>query len=88
MHWSPENVNPMLALHMNLYNQRWKEGWTEQQRWRWHAKTRQINQRERQQQPMQVKEQQTRELRALVAPPLPVAVVKTPAVKAHTGRTE
>jgi len=74
MHWLPDNVNPMLALRMNLCNQRWKEGWTDQQRW--HAKTRETNQRQRQQQRMRVKEQQARELRALVAPPVPVSAVQ------------
>ncbi|GAC1392859.1 MAG: hypothetical protein NVS4B11_33750 [Ktedonobacteraceae bacterium] len=27
MHWKLENVNPMLALRMNLCNERWQEGW-------------------------------------------------------------
>lgn len=86
MHWVPENVNPMLALCMNLCNQRWKEGWADQQRW--HAKTRETNQRQRQQQRMRVKEQQARELRALVAPPVPVSAVQPPPVKLLKGRTE
>lgn len=86
MHWVPENVNPMLALCMNLCNQRWKEGWADQQRW--HAKTRETNQRQRQQQRMRVKEQQARELRALVAPPVPVFAVQPPPVKLLKGRTK
>ena len=27
MHWKPENVNLMLALRMNLCNERWLQGW-------------------------------------------------------------
>ncbi len=86
MHWVPENVNPMLALRMNLCNGRWKEGWTQQQRW--HAKTRETKQRERQLQRVRVKEQHVRELRTLVAPPVPGVGVKTPLVKLLKGRTE
>ncbi|GAC1407240.1 MAG: hypothetical protein NVSMB49_27070 [Ktedonobacteraceae bacterium] len=37
---------------------------------------------------MRVKEQQVREVRALVAPPVPVVEVKTPPVKLLKGRTE
>ncbi len=33
MHWKPEQVNPMLALRMNLCNERWNEGWSDQLRW-------------------------------------------------------
>jgi hypothetical protein len=34
MHWKPEHVNPMLALRLELLNERWEEAWQEQQRLR------------------------------------------------------
>ena len=34
MRWRPSNVNPMLALRNMVYNQRWSEGWRQQQQWR------------------------------------------------------
>lgn len=46
MHWDPNNVNPMLALRMNLCNRGWQEGWTDQQGWQ--RTTREETQRFRQ----------------------------------------
>ena len=34
MRWRPSNVNPMLALRTMVYNERWSEGWQQQQQWR------------------------------------------------------
>jgi hypothetical protein len=34
MHWSPANVNPMLALRDEICNDRWAESWGQQQQWR------------------------------------------------------
>jgi hypothetical protein len=34
MRWVSSNVNPMLALRTVLYNERWSEGWQQQQHWR------------------------------------------------------
>lgn len=86
MHWLLENVNPMLALRMNVCHHRWNEGWTDQQRWQQAA--REAKRRQRQQQRLRVKEQHTCELRALVAPPAALTLVETPLPKPHTGRTE
>jgi len=40
MHWKPEQVNPMLALRMNLCNGRWEEGWQDQTQWNRQARAR------------------------------------------------
>ncbi len=34
MRWQPNNVNPMLVVRTLLYNERWREGWSQQQLWR------------------------------------------------------
>lgn len=34
MHWEASNVNPMLALRNELYNDRWQEGWEQHQQQR------------------------------------------------------
>jgi hypothetical protein len=49
MHWKPKNVNPMLALRMNLCNDRWQEGWSDSVRWneQAHSATRRRKQQHR-----------------------------------------
>ncbi len=37
MRWLPSNVNHMLAVRTILYNERWSEGWQQQQHWRKHT---------------------------------------------------
>jgi hypothetical protein len=85
MHWEPGNVNPMLALRMNLCNQRWDEGWSDQRHWQ--ETTREAKQRTRQQQRLQIKEQHAAFLRTLLAPPV-IPQQEAPTPKQPKGRTE
>jgi hypothetical protein len=82
MQWRPEHVNPMLALHLALLNDRWSESWQEQQRLRQHQQ--QLTCRTRQQQRLleqQAKRQETH------PPPSPVKSSSKPA-RQKAGRTE
>jgi hypothetical protein len=45
MRWLPSNVNPMLTLRNMVYNDRWDEGWQQQQRWRKESQNQQRKQR-------------------------------------------
>jgi hypothetical protein len=85
MHWEPTNVNPMLAVRGVICNDRWKEMWQQQQRWR--RDTRQARRHQRTQQKRarllhQLKEQI---LRLSILLPRSMPVDHPPAPK---GRTE
>jgi len=83
MHWKPEQVNPMLALRMNLCNQRWNEGWKDQLRWNEQARS---ARRRRKQQHRWTQRQSTQ-----LHNDIPVAAVAAkpePAPKLSTGRTQ
>ncbi|HLI09505.1 MAG TPA: ISKra4 family transposase [Ktedonobacteraceae bacterium] len=45
MRWRASNVNPMLALRNMVYNDRWSEGWQQQQQWRKQSQNRRRQQR-------------------------------------------
>jgi|SRR6266849_4503723 hypothetical protein len=82
MHWKPEHVNPMLALRLELLNERWEEAWQEQQRLRrsqQHCK-RQAHQQQR------VRERQAKQQEAQ-APSAPVSSTRK-STPQKTGRTE
>ncbi|GAC1561685.1 MAG: hypothetical protein NVS2B2_24740 [Ktedonobacteraceae bacterium] len=82
MHWTPQQVNPMLALRMNLCNDRWNEGWDEQLRW--NEQTRSAGRRRKQQHRFtQRQASQPHKQVAVVA----VAAKPEPAPKTSTGRT-
>lgn len=86
MHWNPGNVNPMLALRMNLCNERWREGWQDQECWQ--QTSREAARRDRQQQRKARKQAHAAELRALQAPPAAPVSQKELRPKLPTGRTE
>jgi len=83
MHWKPEQVNPMLALRMNLCNERWNEGWSDSLRWNKQTRvaTRKRKQEDRFKQRQASRPQQDEGVVAVVAKPeLPP--------KTSTGRTQ
>ncbi len=81
MHWKPEQVNPMLALRMNLCNERWNEGWSDSLRW--NEQTRAARRRRKQ-------EHRFRQRQASHAQDIPVVAVvaKPEPAKTSTGRTQ
>ena len=86
MHWELSNVNPMLALRMNLCNERWEEGWQDQQRWQ--QTSREARRRNRQQQRRVHKQEHAALLRALLAPPVIPVTQEVSKPKPRTERTE
>ena len=82
MHWRPEHVNPMLALRLALFNERWHECWYEQDRLRLrqHALARRTAQQQR------LREQQANR-QASQLPSVPLASPPKP-TQPKTGRTE
>lgn len=72
MHWRAENVNPMLALRMNLCNERWQEGWSDSLRWNEQARcaTRKRKQQHRFQQRQARQPQQSSAVVAVVQQPV------------------
>ena len=83
MHWKPEQVNPMLALRMNLCNERWQEGWSDSVRW--NEQTRSATRRRKQQHRFQQRHaRQPQQTSAL----LTVVAKSEPAPKTSTGRTQ
>ncbi len=83
MHWKPEQVNPMLAVRMNLCNNRWNEGWSDSLRW--NEQTRCATRRRKQQH--RFKQRQASQPQQTIAV---VAVVAKPELphKTSTGRTQ
>jgi hypothetical protein len=83
MHWKPEQVNPMLALRMNVCNERWDEGWSDSVRWNEQARsaTRRRKYQHRFAQRRASQSQQTSPVVAVVAKPEPLK-------KTSTGRTQ
>lgn len=82
MHWKPEHVNPMLALRMELLNERWEEAWQEQQRRRRQQQERKRLARRQQRKP-------EREAKQHVVQPPAMPSGSTPKPPRHkTGRTE
>ena len=83
MHWHPENVNLMLALRMNLCNERWQEGWSDSLHWneQIRAALRRRKQQHRFGQRQANQPQQD-------IPALPVVAKPEPAPKTSTGRTQ
>ncbi len=84
MRWLPSNVNPMLTLRTTVYNERWSEGWQQQQRWHKHTQDRRRTQRSqlRRERLLQQLRQQLVRLYVLSPRPTPAS---PPAPK---GRTE
>lgn len=83
MHWKPEQVNPMLALRMNLCNDRWKEAWSDSLRWNEQAR---CARRKRKQQ-HRFKQRQTSQPQ-LNLPPVAVQPKSELPPKTSTGRTQ
>jgi len=83
MHWKPEQVNPMLALRMNLCNDRWKEAWSDSLRW--NEQTRRALRKRKQQH--RFTQRQTSHPQQIMSA---VAVVAKPELqpKTSTGRTQ
>lgn len=82
MHWKPEQVNPMLALRMNLCNDRWHEGWKDSLQWN---EQQQAGERRRKQQQRFQQRQSSRS-----KPVMALTTAATPqksASKTVTGRT-
>ncbi|MGZ3630611.1 MAG: hypothetical protein ACXVDN_23510 [Ktedonobacteraceae bacterium] len=82
MHWRPEHINPMFALRLALFNERWAESWQEQQGLRQYQQ--QLKRQTHQQQrflEQQAKRQETQQ------PPVPVLSAPKPTCQ-KTGRTE
>jgi hypothetical protein len=69
MHWKPENVNPVLALRMALYNERWQENW--QAQWKTQQQTKEQCRWLGQQERVKQRKEHAKALRILVAPPPP-----------------
>lgn len=85
MRWLPANVNPMLTLRNQVYNDRWSEGWLQQRQWR---KDRQHTRRthrslQRRERLIQQIEQHLLRLSFLLPRPRPPALPPAP-----KGRTE
>ncbi len=85
MHWKPENVNPVLALRMALYNERWQENW--QAQWKTQQQTKEQRRWLRQQERVKQRNEHANALRVLVAPPLPPPELEAPPVTQPKGRT-
>ena len=85
MHWKPEHVNLMLALRMNLCNDRWNEGWSDSLRW--NEQTRSAGRRHKRQH--RFSQQQGQASRPQQNLPVVAVVVKLePPQKTSTGRTQ
>ncbi len=83
MHWKPEQVNPMLALRMNLCNERWTEGWSDSVRW--NEQTRSATRRRKQQH--RFEQRQASHPKPEVAL-VPMETNPKPEHKTATGRTQ
>lgn len=85
MRWRPSNVNPMLALRNMVYNERWSEGWQQQQHWRTHNQDSRRQQRSklRRERLLHQLQQQLVRVYLLVPHPKPTAPASAP-----KGRTE
>lgn len=85
MRWRPSNVNPMLALRTMVYNERWREGWQQQQQWWKQTRDSRRKQRSklRRQRLLHQIQQQLVRLYVLVPRPRPASPPSAP-----KGRTE
>jgi hypothetical protein len=84
MHWKPANVNPMLALRMALYNERWQENW--QAQWETQQQTKEQRRWLKLQERVKQRKEHANALRHLVAPPPPLEPEVKPVTKPK-GRT-
>jgi hypothetical protein len=84
MHWKPANVNPMLALRMALFNERWQENW--QAQWKTQQRTKEQRRWFQLQERVKQRKEHANALRLLVAPPPPPKPDVVPVTKPK-GRT-
>jgi hypothetical protein len=84
MRWQPSNVNPMLALRTILYNERWSQGWHQQQHWRTQAQHSRRTQRSKLRRERLLQHLQQQLVRLYLLSPRP----KPASPPAPKGRTE
>lgn len=84
MHWKPANVNPMLAVRMALYNDRWQENW--QAQWKAQQQSREQHRWFGLQERRKQRQEHAKAIRLLVAPPPPPPPEVKPPTKPK-GRT-
>jgi len=84
MRWQPSNVNPMLVLRTILSNERWSQGWHQQQHWHTQAQHSRRTQRSKLRRERLLQQLQQQLMRLYVLSPRP----KPASPPVPKGRTE